>query len=145
MALFRRHRRSAKPAPDAASAPPFGTDAEDVVVRQYRFLLRTAPLDALEAAHAEALPMLDRPQRSVMLRTAQDQLLTGLRLEPDDVVPLAHLLTFGERRAPGTVLRSCDPAVLQALARAVIDTEAVFGLFGGYAAWDGREPVGLSP
>ena len=55
-------------------------------------------------------------------------------------MPLAHLLTLGERRVPGAVLRACDPTVLVHLARAVIDTEAAFGLFGGYAGWDGAEP-----
>ena len=110
-------------------------------MRQYRFLLRTAPLDALEAAHAEALPTLDRHQRAVLLHTAQDELVAGWRLDPDESARLAHLLTLGERRVPGAVLRACDPAVLQALAQAVIETEAVFGLFGGYAAWDGSEPL----
>lgn len=138
MALFRRH-----PGPATRDLPPvspIGTDAEDPVVRQYRFLLRTAPLDALEAAHVEALPTLGRAQRAELLRTAQDQLVAGLRLDPEDISPLAHLVTLGERRSPSVVLRACDPAVLQVLAQAVIDTEAVFGLFGGYAAWDGADP-----
>src|SRR5690242_17707032 len=39
-------RRRQQPSPGAA---------EDQAVRQYRFLLRTAPQDALEAAHVDAL------------------------------------------------------------------------------------------
>jgi hypothetical protein len=140
MALLRRQPRHPAAAAETQSTPAFGTDAEDPVVRQYRFLLRTAPADALEAAHVEALSTLDRAQRAVLLRTTQDQLVAGLRLDPDDTVPLAHLLTLGERRVPGAVLRACEPTVLQQVARAVIDTEAVFGLFGGYAVWDGAEP-----
>lgn len=140
MGFFRRTRR---PAHDVALTPPghgFGTDAEDPVVRQYRFLLRTAPQDALEAAHAEALPQLSPPLRTAILHTTQEHLLAGLRLGLDDTDQLAHLLTLGERRVPGVVLAGYDAAVLRRLAQAVIDTEAVFGLFGGYAVWDGAEP-----
>ena len=140
MAFLRRQSRDPATSSEVPPGPPFGTDAEDPVVRQYRFLLRTAPTDALEAAHVEALSTLDRAQRAVLLRTTQDQLVAGLRLDPDDGLPLAHLLTLGERRVPGAVLRACDPTVLQQLARGVIDAEAAFGLFGGYAVWDGAEP-----
>ena len=121
--------------------PVFGTLAEDPVVRQYRFLLRTGPLDALEAAHAEALPLLGAPVRANVLKAAQDHLVAGLRLGPDDTARLAHLVALGERRAPGAFIGACDASALQVLAQAVIDTEAVWGLFGGYAGWDGAEPV----
>jgi hypothetical protein len=110
------------------------------VVRQYRFLLRTAPLDALEAAHAEALPLLEAPVRASVLKAAQDHLVAGLRLGPDDTARLAHLVALGERRVPGAFIGACDARALQELAQAVIDTEAVWGLFGGYAGWDGAEP-----
>lgn len=123
-----------------APPPVFGTLDEDPVVRQYRFLLRTAPLDALEAAHAEALPVLGERLRARVLLVAQDHLVAGLRLGPSDTARLAHLVALGERRAPGAFIGACDAEALQELARAVIDTEAVFGLFGGYAVWDGAEP-----
>ena len=110
------------------------------MVRQYRFLLRTAPLDALEAAHAEALPVLDEQVRALVLIAAQDHLVAGLRLGPGDTARLAHLVALGERRSPGAFIGACDADALQELAQSVIDTEAVFGLFGGYAVWDGAEP-----
>jgi hypothetical protein len=113
---------------------------EDLVVRQYRFLLRTAPLDALEAAHAEALEQLGPHHRSAVLRAVQVGLVAGLRLGPYDVRRLARLVSLGERRAPGAFLRASEPHVLRALADAVVLAEASFGLFGGYAAWDGSEP-----
>lgn len=140
MALFRSRSRRSDPRRDAFGASTLGQDGEDPVVRQYRFLLRTAPLDALEAAHTEALRTLPVDQRALLLRTAQEQLVSGLRLVPEDAERLAHLLTLGERRQPGALLRACDPALLRVLAQAVIDTEAVFGLFSGYAGWDGHEP-----
>ena len=88
----------------------FGTDAEDPVVRQYRFLLRTAPSDALEAAHAEALPTLEPHTRAAVLAAVQERLVAGLRLGPDDITRLAHLVTLGERRAPGYVVGGLDSA-----------------------------------
>ena len=72
MGLLHRSRGHAD---DRAETPPthaFGTDAEDPVVRQYRFLLRTAPSDALEAAHAEALPTLEPHTRAAVLAAVQE-------------------------------------------------------------------------
>ena len=109
-------------------------------MRQYRFLLRTAPLDALEEAHVEVLTSLGRWRRTAILQAVQDGLVAGLRLTPDDIRPMAHLLVLGERRRPGDFLRSCDPHVLLTVAEGVIVSEAMFGRFGGYAGWDGAEP-----
>ena len=110
-------------------------------MRQYRFLLRTAPLDALEEGHVEVLGLLSQTRRALVLRAVQDGLVAGLRLTPHQVRPLAHLLVRGERRRPGDFLRACEPAVLGELADGVIVSEAMFGRFGGYAGWDGLEPV----
>jgi hypothetical protein len=109
-------------------------------VRQYRYLLRTAPVDALEHAHLEALTAVGSSDREVVLRTVQDQLVSGLRLQPDDVPALARLVVLGERRSPGSVLRHCDAEVLRRLGHAALTSEAAFGLLNGYAAWDGRDP-----
>jgi hypothetical protein len=116
---------------------------EDLVVRQYRYLLRTAPLDALEAAHRQALAALQETVRGVVLRTVQAQLLAGQHLGVDDIDPLAHLIAGGERRRPGALTSAMPPAPLRVLAQAVIDSEAAFALFGGYAAWDGTDPQPL--
>jgi hypothetical protein len=113
---------------------------EDPLVRQYRFLLRTAPLDALEAAHVEALSPLPADVRGAVLVAVQEGLVAGGRLRPDDVAAVARLLSRGERRSPGGFLRAVDPSTLGTVAQAVVASEAVFGLFAGYAAWDGAEP-----
>lgn len=117
-----------------------GPEPEDVVVRQYRFLLRTAPADALEMAHVEALSQLRWRERGHVLAAVQDGLVAGLRLQRDQVRALAHLVTLGERRAPGAFLASLDPVTLRRLADLVVVAEASFGLFGGYGAWDGSDP-----
>ena len=114
---------------------------EDQAVRQYRYLLRTAPQDALEAAHADALSAIGPLHRETVLRTVQTELVVGAHLEVDDIGPLAHLMTLGERRSPGVLTSSIPAPALSALAQAVIDSEPAFGLFAGYAAWDGTDPT----
>lgn len=114
--------------------------AEDQEVRQYRFLLRTAPADALEAAHVEGLSAAGSTVCEAVLQTVQSELLAGSHLKPADVGPLAHLLTLGERRSPGVLTRALPSPTLRVLAGAVIGSAAAFGLFGGYADWDGRDP-----
>jgi hypothetical protein len=125
-----RHGRSASD-PDVV---------EDPVVRQYRFLLRTAPRDALEAAHTESLRRLSDADRAAVLAAVQTGLVTGQRLTPDSVTKVAHLVVNGEHRDPRAFLRACPQESLRALAGAVIHSEALFGLFGGYASWDGADP-----
>ena len=129
------------PGDGSPSGQPQRDGAEDQVVRQYRYLLRTAPLDALQAAHHEALDHLDQPRRALVLAAVRDGLVAGQRLSPDDTGAIARLVSIGERRDPRAFLDTCDPAALHALAEAVISAEAAFGLFAGYAAWDGADPV----
>ena len=116
-------------------------DSEDQVVRQYRYLLRAAPLDALQAAHHEALDHLDAGQRTLVLAAVRDGLVSGQRLSADDTAAIARLVSIGERRDPRAFLDACDPTVLRALADRVNHAEAAFGLFAGYAAWDGADPA----
>jgi hypothetical protein len=113
---------------------------EDPVVRQYRFLLRNAPPDAVEAAHVEALTQFGPEQRRVVLLAVQRGLVAGQRLQPSDARQIAHLIVLGERRTPNAFLASCEPESLHALAQAVIRSEACLGLFTQYSVWDGADP-----
>ena len=67
--------------------------------------------------------------------------MAGQRLGPGDTTAIARLISIGERRDPRAFLDTCDPTVLHALADAVNGAEAAFGLFAGYAAWDGSDPA----
>ena len=118
-----------------AEQPP-----EDQTVRQYRYLLRTAPLDALRVAHDEALQHLTEDFRTGVLTAVRDGLVAGQRLGPGDTAAIARLVSIGERRNPRGFLDACDPTTLHALADAVNHAGASFGLFAGYAAWDGVDP-----
>ena len=113
---------------------------EDQALRQYRFLLRTAPLDALQAAHHQALDRLTEGDRARILTAVQDGLVAGQRLGPGHTAAMARLISIGEHRNPRGFLDACDSTALGLLAQAVNQAEAVFGLFSGYAAWDGAEP-----
>ena len=113
---------------------------EDQAVRQYRFLLRTAPMDALQAAHREALDRLTEDARGRVLTAVQEGLVAGHRLGPGDTVAIARLVSIGERHNPRGFLDACGSTTVRSLAQAVNESEAVFGLFAGYAAWDGVDP-----
>ena len=128
--------RFGRPRPDPARP----ASDEDPVVRQYRFLLRQASPDAVEVAHAEALPRLTDHQRRSVLTGVQEGLVAGQRLQPGDTRQVARLIVLGERRSPNAFLRACEPATLSALSHAVVHSDACIGLVGRYAAWDGADP-----
>ena len=67
--------------------------------------------------------------------------MAGAHLRPDDIRPLAHQVTLGERRSPQVLTSSIPEPALRELAQAVIDSEPAFGLFAGYASWDGVDPT----
>jgi hypothetical protein len=113
---------------------------EDPVLRQYRYLLRTAPVDALEGAHAEVIPLLSEGHQESLLNALRSSLLVGGHLTTRDHVKIAHLVTNGEHRAPGQLLAALPADVLQDLAERVLESESSFGLLDGYAGWDGAEP-----
>lgn len=127
MTLFRR-RQVEPPAP-----------VERAEVRQYRYLLRTANLEALEALHRESLAALDVLNRAHVLRTAQDRLLSGRELTVDDIPAIAHLVTVGELRTPGIIVSALNEAALHRLANLVITRPAATPLLAGHEGWDGQD------
>ena len=95
--------------PSAAGVPgrptaPGGAAAseEDRAVARYRYLLRTAPPEQLEALHAEAFAQLTPQQRQELLRelSTASPGEAGTSSEPAD---LARAATRAEMRQPGTL------------------------------------------
>lgn len=86
----------------AATPPRPAATEEDRAVARYRYLLRTAPPEQLEALHAEAFARLSPEQRQALLRelaaAAPDE--AGSSSEPAD---LARAATRAEARNPGTL------------------------------------------
>jgi hypothetical protein len=80
-----------------------GASEDQRAIERYRYLLKTAPPDQIEEAHAEAFAKLSPEQRRQVL----DQLATtGERPQGDDPRSLARAATRAEVRSPGTLERA---------------------------------------
>lgn len=93
------------PAPPPPSARNRPTD-DEAAIERYRYLLRTAPPDALEEAHAEAFTRLTPEQRQQVLTELGSQVPESERATSDDPRALARMATRAEVRQPGTLERT---------------------------------------
>ena len=96
-----------KSSPQARS-PVHDTAANDVrAIERYRYLLRTAPPDAIEQAHAEAFAQLTPEQRTHVLRSLTETLPVTEQPVTVQAEPhaLARMATRAELRQPGTMER----------------------------------------
>ena len=75
--------------------------SEDQAVARYRYLLRTASPDQLEAVHAEAFARLTPEQRQQLLQELGSSLPPGERVTSDSPQDLARAATRAEARQPG--------------------------------------------
>lgn len=90
------------PAVPPGGPAPGGAAAEDEhAVARYRYLLRTAPPEALEQVHAEAFAKLTPGQRSQVLAELSRGLPPGEQPGGDDPQSLARTVTRAELRQPG--------------------------------------------
>jgi hypothetical protein len=100
--------------PPSAAAPPSGpvppgragAPTDEQAIERYRYLLRTAPPDQVEQAHAEAFGQLTPEQRRQVLAQLADAVPEGERPRSDDPRLLARAATRAEMRAPGTLERA---------------------------------------
>jgi hypothetical protein len=101
MALFGR-----KPAGEAGSA-------DEQAIERYRYLLRTAPPETIEQAHAEAFAQLTPEQRRLVLQKLGEGVPASERAvaEPNATPQaLARVATRAEVRQPGTLERAFGQA-----------------------------------
>jgi hypothetical protein len=75
-------------------------------VARYRYLLRTAPPEQIEQAHAEAFAQLTPDQRQQVLAQLAAAVPAGERPRTDDPRTLARVATRAELRQPGTLERA---------------------------------------
>jgi hypothetical protein len=87
-------------------AGPSGPDSDEVAVERYRYMLRTAPPETLEQAHAEAFAKLTPEQRRKVLEDLGDAVPASERATSDDPQSLARMATRAEMRQPGTMERA---------------------------------------
>jgi hypothetical protein len=78
---------------------------DERAIERYRYLLATAPPEAVEQAHAEAFAQLTPEQRRQVLQQLAQQAPPGERLG-DDPASLARMATRAEMRRPGTLERT---------------------------------------
>ena len=86
--------------------PTAGKDPDEVAVERYRYMLRTAPPETIEQAHAEAFAKLTPEQRRKVLTDVSAELPPAERATSDDPRSLARMATRAEMRNPGTMERT---------------------------------------
>ncbi|GAA1721858.1 hypothetical protein GCM10009809_16910 [Isoptericola hypogeus] len=96
----------AVPGYGASGSPAAHRDPDEVAVERYRYLLRTAPPDAVEQAHAEAFARLTPEQRRRVLEELGSGVPPAERATSDDPQSLARMATRAEMRNPGTLEQS---------------------------------------
>ncbi|MCF6737296.1 hypothetical protein [Blastococcus sp. KM273129] len=93
----------------APAGQPYGAPqptADDQAIERYRYLLRTAPPDQIEQAHAEAFAQLTPEQRAQVLGRLSESVPAGERPAGDDPRTLARAATRAELRQPGFMERT---------------------------------------
>lgn len=106
MGLFDRFGRNDGPRGRTYEGRPIEPSADEQALARYRYMLRTAPPEAIEQAHAEAFEKLTPQQRRLLL----EQLLAEApeserRYAADNPQALARLATRAEVREPGVMER----------------------------------------
>ncbi|MFE5671899.1 hypothetical protein ACFQ58_09870 [Agromyces sp. NPDC056523] len=99
-----RARQSAPPVPQAPQQRRLSED--ELAIERYRYLLRTAPPESIEAVHAEAFAKLTPEQRQQVYRSLAEQAPPGEQLTSDDPQSLARAATRQELRQPGSMERA---------------------------------------
>ena len=137
MSLFGRN----KPAPqsEAAQAP----SADEQAIARYRYMLKTAPPETIEQAHAEAFAQLTPEQRRLALQKIAESVPPSERasVEQSGANPqaLARLATRAEIRQPGAMERmfgqgggaSLGGVLLSSIAGTVIGSMIARQFFAG--------------
>ena len=123
-------------------------DSDELAIERYRYLLRTAPPEEIERAHAEAFAALTPEQRQKVIEgLASSASESELAAAGDDPQRLARVATRAEMSEPGTMERVYGqmPArggflgglgfggtFLNTLAGAFVGTAIASALFGSY-------------
>ena len=97
--------------------PSSGADRDQQALERYRYMLRTAPPETLEQAHAEAFAKLSSEQRRRLLaelaESAPAAERAGIAATPiEDPQALARVATRAEVRQPGILERTMGSGAL---------------------------------
>lgn len=125
--------------------------SDEQAIARYRYLLRTAPPEAIEEAHAEAFAGLTPQQRALVLQQLATLTPEAARVDARQLEPraLARLATRAEMREPGLLERGLGAiglgglfagSLLGTIAGTVIGTAVAHQLLGGFDQAHGAEP-----
>ncbi|PDW01549.1 hypothetical protein [Candidatus Viridilinea mediisalina] len=85
-------------------------DENEIALERYRYMLRTAPPETIEQAHAEAFARLTPEQRAYVLQALASELPESERLSTAgadaDPQRMARIATRAEMRTPGVMERT---------------------------------------
>lgn len=81
------------------------TPSDQQAIERYRYLVRTAPPQAIEQAHEQAFAQLTPEQRRVALQQLSKTVPAHERSDQDDPNSLARMATRAELQQPGVVER----------------------------------------
>ncbi len=95
-----------QPPPAPHGGAQGGAPTDQQAIERYRYLLRTAPPDQIEEAHAEAFAQLTPQQRQEVLVQLAAAVPSSERPRSDDPRSLARAATRAEVRQPGTLERA---------------------------------------
>jgi hypothetical protein len=95
-----------RPRQHASSPAAAGELTDEQALERYRYLVRTAPPEAIEQAHEEAFAKLTPEQRRTALRDLSAAVPEHERTGGDDPRSLARMATRAETNRPGTVERA---------------------------------------
>src|SRR5438128_2358567 len=99
----------APPSSGSESPSPAQAARDTEAIRRYRYLLRTAPPEAIEQAHAEAFEQLSPDQRRQVLQQLSQGVPEYERARNDDPASLARMATRAELRQPGVLVQVLGP------------------------------------
>jgi hypothetical protein len=78
---------------------------DEIAIERYRYLLRTAPPETIEEAHAEAFARLSPDQRRQVIEGLAADVPEAAEASPGDARGMARMATRAELRQPGILER----------------------------------------
>lgn len=98
-------RMDPRSAPGAGAAPRSASSQDEAAIAKYKYMLRTAPPEDMERAHAEAFSRLTPAQRDALQSGLGDELPAGERPRSSRPEDLARSATRAEVARPGFMER----------------------------------------
>lgn len=133
-------------------------DNDAQAIERYRYMLRTAPPEALEQAHAEAFGKLSIEQRRQVLAQLTEEAPAGERAAAaatsvDDPQALARVATRAEMRQPGTLERTLGAGGGMGMGASLLSSfamgfagsmiaQSLFSAMGGFGDHGGHADAG---